>query len=367
MDEGANLRETALHGEHVSLGGRMVPFAGYDMPVQYKGILAEARAVRSAAGIFDVSHMGRFFVEGPDARALLDWTHTADIGEGMPVGRARYGLLCNESGGVIDDALAYRLGEERFLLVANAANAGRVFAWLERWRDERFPNAALVDRTAELAMIALQGPEGVSVAARVTGFDMASLRPFRVAELSILGQPGLVARTGYTGEDGVEFMPATEVAAELWRLLLAEGAEACGLGARDALRLEAGLLLHGSDMDESVNPVEAGLERFVYQARDFCGAEAVRRAAAEGTARKLVGFRAEGRGPTPRAGAEIFDAEGPVGVVTSGSYAPSLDTNVGLGYVRQRSAALGTQLTITVRGRDVSAAVVALPFYTAPR
>jgi len=172
----AAARPTPLGGLHRALGARMAPFAGYDMPVQYKGILAEARAVRSAAGIFDVSHMGRFFVDGPDARALLDWAHTADIGEEMPAGRARYGLLCNEAGGVIDDALVYRLGAERFLIVANAANAERVFGWLDGWRAERFPNASLADRTGDFAMIALQGPEAVGIAARTTGFDPAAVR-----------------------------------------------------------------------------------------------------------------------------------------------------------------------------------------------
>ena len=367
MTGNADLRTTVLHSEHVALGGRMVPFAGYDMPVQYAGIIAEARAVRTAAGAFDVSHMGRFSVEGPDARALLDWTHTGDIGEAMPMGRARYGLLCNEQGGIIDDAIVYRLGEERFRIVANAANAQRVFAWLERWHGERFPRAIVADHTAETAMIALQGPNAVGIAAHVADFDPAEVRPFRVAETVVLGRPALIARTGYTGEDGVEFMPASEVAAELWRLLIAEGAAPCGLGARDALRLEAGLLLHGSDMDDSVNPVEAGLERFTHLEGDFCGADAVRRAASEGTPRALIGFRTDGRGAVPRAHSDILDDVEVVGTVTSGGYAPSLDTNVGLGYVPRRLATVGTPLRLDVRGRTVPASVVRLPFYARPR
>ncbi len=369
MSEDSGLRETALHAEHVALGGRMVPFAGYEMPVQYGGILSEARAVRSAAGMFDVSHMGRFFVEGRDARALLDWAHTADIGEGMPVGRARYGLVCNEDGGIIDDALVYRLGAERYLIVANAANAGRVWGWLEGWRAERFREASLADRTGDVAMIALQGPDAVAMASRAAGFDAGAVRPFRVAEAEGLGEGALVARTGYTGEDGVEFMPSTEAAVGLWRRLLEEGAVPCGLGARDTLRLEAGLLLHGSDMDEGVNPVEAGLERFVNLEGEFCGGEAVREAALRGTGRRLAGFRTEGRGPSPRAHAEILGAEGEgvIGLVTSGGYSPSLDTNVGLGYVPLSYAAAGTALHIDVRGRRIPAWVVPLPFYSRPR
>lgn len=363
----APLDRTVLHDAHTALGGRMVPFAGYEMPVQYEGILAEARAVRRAAGVFDVSHMGRFWVEGRDARALLDWAHTADIGPAMPIGRARYGLLCNEAGGVIDDAIVYRLEEERFMIVANAANATRVFAWLERWRGERFPGAALTDGTRETAMIALQGPDAVRMASELAAFDVSAVRPFRVVETDVLGARALVARTGYTGEDGVEIMPPSAAAPDVWRALVEMGAAPCGLGARDTLRLEAGLLLHGADMDESVNPVEAGLERFVHFDGDFCGAEAVRAAAETGPGRRLIGFRTGGRGAVPRAHAGILSGGAVIGQVTSGGYSPSLDTNIGLGYVPGSLAAPGTTLQLDVRGRPVAATAVPLPFYSKPR
>ncbi len=363
----APLRTTVLHDDHVSLGARMVPFAGYDMPVQYAGVLAEARAVRTAAGIFDVSHMGRFAVEGPDGRALLDWVHTADVGEAMPAGRARYGLLCNEAGGILDDAIVYRLGDERFMIVANAANAGKVFGWLERWRSERFPSAALTDRTAEIAMIALQGPDAMSIAGQVAGFDPDAVRPFNVVETEVMGAPALIARTGYTGEDGVEVMPASEVASALWLALMDAGAAPCGLGARDALRLEAALLLHGSDMDETVNPIEAGLERFVRLERDFCGADAVRAAAENGTTRVLAGFRTAERGPAPRAHHRILIDGSDVGEVTSGSYSPYLDTNIGLGYLPREASEPGTPIAVDVRGRQIPAQIVALPFYKRSR
>ena len=363
----AALNATILHANHLALDARMVPFAGYDMPVQYAGVLAEARAVRSAAGIFDVSHMGRFAVDGPDARALLDWVHTADIGEAMPMGRARYGLLCNESGGIVDDAIVYRLGDERLMIVANAANAAKVFAWLERWRSERFPNATLTDRTAEIAMIALQGPDAMRIAGETAGVDGSALRPFNVVETEVMGAPALVARTGYTGEDGVEIMPASEVAPALWQALMDEGAAPCGLGARDTLRLEAALLLHGSDMDETVNPVEAGLERFVRLERDFCGADAVRAAAENGTPRVLAGFRTDERGPAPRAHHRILIGGADAGEVTSGSYSPYLDINIGLGYLPIEASEPGTRIAVDVRGRQVPAQIAALPFYKRPR
>ena len=362
------LRETVLHATHVGLDARMVPFAGYDMPVQYEGILAEAKAVRTTAGIFDVSHMGRFFASGPHARALLDWVHTADIGESMPVGRARYGLLCNEDGGIIDDDIVYRLGGDRYMLIANAANAVKIYAWLERWRDERFPGIKLTNDTERIAMIALQGPKATAIAAEVSDFDPQTLRPFRIAELTVAGKPALVARTGYTGEDGVEIMPESGDAPALWALLMEHGAIACGLGARDTLRLEAGLLLHGSDMDETINPVEAGLDRFVaLGAGDFCGKPAVAAMTKDGPERRLAAFRMAERGAVPRPHAPILADGAAVGQVSSGGYAPTLDTNIGLGYVPARFAAPEEALQINVRGKILDARVTPLPFYARPR
>jgi aminomethyltransferase len=362
------LHETVLHATHVRLGGRMVPFAGFDMPVQYEGILAESRAVRMGAGIFDVSHMGRFFVEGSDARALLDWLHTADIGERMPIGRARYGLICNEAGGIIDDGIVYRLGPERFLLIANAANAAEVLAWAQRWRAERFADCTLTDRTGEVAMIALQGPRAVGIAAEVTGFDPAAVKPFHIIEGPLLGAPGLTARTGYTGEDGVELMPVSEHAPALWARLMEAGAVPCGLGARDALRLEAGLLLHGHDMDAATNPIESGLARFVaLNAGDFCGKAPVAAAAADGTTRLLAGLRTRERGAVPRPGAPVLAGGAAVGEVCSGGYGPTVEANIALAYLPTALAVPGMAVQIDVRGRLQDAQIVPLPFYARPR
>ena len=362
------LLHTPLHATHVRLGARMVPFAGYDMPVQYEGILAEARAVRTGAGMFDVSHMGRFTVEGPGARALLDWVHTADIGEAMPVGRARYGLLCNEAGGIIDDGIVYRLADQRFMLVANAANAAKVLGWLERWRAERFPDATLEDLTGQVSMIAVQGPKAIETVAGLSDFDPAGVRPFRIVDGRIAGRGALMARTGYTGEDGVELMPSATDAEWLWDLLLDRGVVPCGLGARDTLRLEAGLLLHGSDMDESVNPIEAGLGRFVaLDAGDFCGADPVRAAALAGTQRRLAAFEMTERGALPRPHAPLVAEGAVVGQVSSGGYAPTLDRNIGLGYVPTALASPAQRLQVDVRGKLLDAQVVTLPFYSRPR
>jgi len=346
----------------------MVPFVGWDMPVQYEGILAEARAVRTHAGIFDVSHMGRFTVGGPGARALLDWVHTADIGEAMPVGRARYGLFCNESGGIIDDGIIYRLGEARFLVIANAANAQAVFAWLERWRDERGEEATLADITDQVAMVALQGPRAIEIITSVSDFDSSAVRPFRIAESQMDGRRAWVARTGYTGEDGVEIMPASGDASAIWDLLASAGAAPCGLGSRDTLRLEAGLPLHGNDIDATTNPIEAGLERFVaLQSGDFCGADAIRHIAETGPERRLAGFRTLQRGAMPRQHALILAGGETVGEVTSGGFSPSLDTQIGLGYVPVQLADPGCQLHVDVRGRAVEIETISLPFYTRPR
>lgn len=345
----------------------MVPFAGYNMPVQYEGILAEVNAVRTASGIFDVSHMGRFWLEGPDARRLMDWVHTGNISESMPTGRARYGHLCNENGGVIDDAIIYRLAAERFMIVANAANATKVHAWLNCWRNEAFPDSILHDGTADFAMIALQGPAAMQIASELQICTPAAIKPFHVLETTVLGKPALVARTGYTGEDGIEIMPSSSAAVELWHSLERAGAYPCGLGARDTLRLEAGLLLHGSDMDESVNPIEAGSQRFVHLERDFCGAGPIRSAIENGTQRSLVGFMTEGRGPIPRPHADILSNQAVVGQVTSGGYSPSLDTNIGLGYVQTVLTDSTDQVHIDVRGRLVTAAIVKPPFYSRSR
>ena len=362
-----SMKRTPLYETHLSLGGRMVPFAGWDMPVQYESILAEARAVRSQCGIFDVSHMGRLTIEEADAGPLLDWVHSNDVA-GLPVGRARYGLLCNEEGGIIDDGIVYRLGEERYLLVANASNKEEIHRWLVRWQRERYPRAQIQDITAQQAMIAFQGPQAVEIMQRLSSsFDPQQVRPFRCIEGEVQGRQALIARTGYTGEDGVEVILPAEDAPWLWNLLQENGATPCGLGARDVLRLEAALLLHGNDMDTKVNPIEAGLERFVKADKEFCGGTVIREALERGVQRKLVGFQSTQKGSIPRTHCIIADSGSPIGEVTSGGYSPTLDRNIGLGYVAVRYASLWTRLQIDIRGRSIETEAVPLPFYSRKR
>jgi aminomethyltransferase len=344
----------------------MAPFAGWDMPVQYTGILAEVTAVRTASGLFDVSHMGRLYVSGPRATEILDWVLTGSA-ESLRVGRARYCMICNEKGGVIDDILFYRLAEGRYLLVANAGNSVAVAAWFQRWIDERFPGGcALEDRTAATALIAFQGPGTPEAMDRLCDSPPSSLRPFNWQETRFLGTPVFLGRTGYTGEDGFEILVDAAHAESLWRSLMHQGAVPCGLGARDVLRLEAALPLHGHEIDESTTPIEAGLERFVRFDKEYVGASVLRNQHEHGVERRLIGLKLPGRS-APRAGYVILEQGQRVGHITSGSYSPTLDTSIAMGYVLERCATAGRSLDVDIRGRTARAEVVALPFYTRTR
>ena len=362
MERSTQMKRTPLFESHVGLGARMVPFSEWDMPVQYASILDEARAVRTGAGLFDVSHMGRVSIEGPVAATFMDRVLSFDV-PGMRVGRARYGFICNEEGGIIDDCIMYRRDRDRFLLVPNASNTAGVLEWLSRWSpSER--EVRVEDVTSGLAMIANQGPRAAEMMESLTPDNISSLRPFSAVEMRIGGVESLVARTGYTGEDGFELIVPRERAAEIWRLLIESGATPCGLGARDVLRLEAGLLLHGNDMDPATNPYEAGLDRFVDPDRGgYIAGEALRRVRDQGPSRVMVGFNMVGRG-VARHGHPIMDGPDQIGSVTSGTYSPTLDRNIGLGYVPTGFAPPGTRFEIDVRGRRVEAEVATLPFYS---
>ena len=360
-----NLSRTALYDTHAALGGRMVSFAGWEMPLQYQGILAEARAVRATAGLFDVSHMGRIWLRGAQAADLLNWVTTADV-PSVAQNRARYTLVCNEDGGIIDDCIFYRLGDQEYLLIANAANRDAVLRWLHRWRTDRFPSVELDDRTLQVGMIAFQGPKASALLDRVAPRLADRLRPFRCVQSEVAGVEALVGRTGYTGEDGFEIMPMANDGPKLWSVLQELDAVPCGLGARDVLRLEAGLLLHGTDMDVSRNPIEAGLERFVDLDSESVCAEALRSIQRSGPARRLAGFQMVGRG-IARHGFAIYSRGETVGEVTSGGYSPTLDRSIGLGYVASELAPPGSRFSIDIRGKLVDAEAVALPFYSRRR
>ena len=360
-----SLRHTPLYDTHLSLGARMAPFGGWDMPIQYTSILDEARAVRSSAGLFDVSHMGRVDIRGPAAAPLLERVFSTGVSRSR-LGRARYGVICNEGGGIIDDCIVYRRTKDEFLLVPNAGNTRHVLDWILRWNSGA-AQARIDEVTSRYSMIALQGPESVSILDGLTPLSLASVRPFSAVETEIGGAEALVARTGYTGEDGFELIVPAASVAGLWATLVEKGAKPCGLGARDVLRLEAGLLLHGNDIDTSTNPYEAGLDRFVEPDREgYVPGEALRRVRDEGVGRRLVGFHMIGRG-IARHGHPITDGTEAVGHVTSGGYSPTLDRNLGLGYVPTSYTVPGSRILVDIRGRLVEAEVTTLPFYSRRR
>ena len=356
------LKRTSLNETHTSLDAKMVPFAGWEMPLQYTGILAESRAVRSGCGLFDVSHMGRLHISGPQAHSLMEWVLTASAAN-LGMGRARYAMVCNERGGIIDDTVFYRQAEERYLLVCNAANRQYVLPWMRRWAEERFASVSIEDRTEDTAMIAFQGPETPAALDSLCDAHPSGLRHFSSIEAEVASVPALIGRTGYTGEDGFELIVAADRADQVWRALMGKGAVPCGLGARDVLRLEAGLALHGHDIDDSTTPLEAGLERFVRLEKEFVGVEALRSQQKAGLSRRLVGLLVAGKN-IAREGYSILAERTPIGSVTSGSYSPTLDRAIAMGYVTIESSAPSGILGIDIRGRAAEAEVVSLPFYS---
>ena len=366
----ATLR-TSLYPTHLAMGARTVPFGGWDMPVQYSGILAEVNAVRTAVGVFDVSHMGRLYISGPKSTEFLDWVLTGSA-QSLAVGRARYCFICNESGGVIDDTIFYRLEQDRYLLIPNAGNRKAVVSWFQRWVAEKFPAGCDIDdRTMDTALIAVQGPRAAGLidglCQLTDGSSPSSLRPFSWGEGLLNGKRErtqfFAGRTGYTGEDGFELVVQSAYAEQVWQSLVDAGALPCGLGARDVLRLEAGLPLHGHEIDQETSPVEAGLQRFVRSDKEYVGAQVLRQQREDGVQRSLVGLTLPGRS-APRQGYALLDQGREVGRVTSGSYSPTLDTSIAMGYVLVRYASQGQPLDIDIRGRIAQGEVVPLPFYT---
>ena len=361
-----NLR-TPLYDAHVSLGARMVPFGGWDMPVQYpSGIIAEVRAVRTGAGLFDVSHMGRVYISGPSATEFLDTVVTGSAAT-LEIGRARYCMICNARGGVIDDTIFYRLGEDRYLLIPNAGNRHRVLDWFGLVIGQRFGDSvALDDQTMQTSLLACQGPAALEMASGLTEGGLEGLRPFAWTNAQMCGANVLVGRTGYTGEDGVEILAPASAAPAVWQALTDLGAVPCGLGARDVLRTEAGLPLHGHELDEATTPVEARLDRFVDFGKDFIGHEALDKQRVEGSRFTLVGLQIPGRS-APRATYALSVLGFPAGQVTSGCYSPTLDTSLGMGYVFPEYSRPGTVLEMDKRGLIEEITVTTLPHYRRPR
>lgn len=358
------LQTTPLHATHVALGAKMVAFGGWDMPIQYEGILAEHEAVRTSAGIFDVSHMGEVDFEGTDALAAVAKLVTHDVGKLVP-GKAQYTVTCQPDGGIVDDCIVYQLGEHHYRIVINAANIAKDIAHFEAGLANFAGDVTMTDRSSDFALLAIQGPQAVAMVAAQAGAALADVPSFGMGEGSVAGVDVLAARTGYTGEDGFElFVPAAD-AVRVWTAFTDAGAKPIGLGARDTLRLEARLSLYGNDIDLTTNPYEAGLGWVVKldKPHPFIGQDALRTVKAEGVTRKLVGFKVTSRGIV-RAGAEVLgEGDAVVGKVTSGGVAPTVGGAIGLAYVPLEMATSGAPLRISQRGRILDAQQVKGPFY----
>jgi aminomethyltransferase len=369
VDDSGALRRTALFDAHRALGGRMVPFGGFEMPVQYAGILKEHEAVRHRAGLFDLSHMGQFELTGADVGA---WAETLTINKvaNMKPGQARYNVFTSERGGAHDDVIFYRLGDDRWLLVVNASNADKMWAHVNA---ERSGDVRLTDLRGERALIAIQGPRSVEWLQPFVEAELAAMKYYSCVETTVRGtrEAVLVARTGYTGEDGFElFLPAGDATA-VWDALLAAhraaGLEPCGLGARDVLRLEAGMPLYGHEMDEEITPLQAGLAWAIkFDKPAFRGKEALAAQRDAGDYPRIVGLTMAGRVPA-RSGYGVFAGGRRVGEVRSGSFGPSVGKSIGTALVEASAAADGTALEVEIRGTRHPATVTPLPFYKRPK
>ena len=358
-------RKTALYDSHVALGARMVDFNGWWLPVQYAGILEEHRAVREQAGLFDVSHMGEIRVVGKDAEAYMQKLVTNDVAS-LQVGKVRYSPMCYQNGGTVDDILIYRLASDAFWLVVNASNKDKDFAWMNQ-------NAAgfevrLLDESDETAEVALQGPASAAILTKVSDADVSGLSYYEfVPNAGIAGADVLLSRTGYTGEDGFEIYCHPAEVTKIWEVLLAAGKEfglqPAGLGCRDTLRFEAAMPLYGHELSADITPLEAGLGKFVaFDKADFNGKQALLEQRETGTGRKLIGFAMTERG-VARAGYPVLHEGSVVGMVTSGSVAPSLGQNLGMALVDRKLGSAGTEIAVEIREKPVAAKIIARPFY----
>lgn len=359
------LRRTPLYDEHVAAGGKIVPFAGFEMPVQYPtGITAEHKAVREGVGLFDVSHMGEFVVRGPQALDLVQHISINDASK-LEVGQAQYSAMCTESGGVVDDLLVYRF-PDRYMLVVNASNLDKDWAWVQSHAGAF--EADVEDISDETGLLAVQGPRARDALRSLASIDLDTVRYYRFVEGEVAGVPAVISGTGYTGEDGFELYVAAGDAQAVWRAVLGSGEPLgilpAGLGARDSLRLEMGYALYGQELDDAHTPLESGLGWVTkLDKSDFVGRDHLAEQRAAGLSRRLVGLVATERG-FPRSGYPILSEGETVGTVTSGTISPSLGVGIAMGYVPNELSAKETPLQIDARGRPFAAAVCATPFYT---
>lgn len=361
------LLRTPMHDLHVAAGAQMVPFVGWEMPLLYKGIIPEHQHTRTACSIFDVSHMGRIVLTGPQAAELLEQLCTRKVGD-LPVGRVRYGYMCNEEGGILDDLVVARY-EDRWLVVCNGSNRDKILAWVLQHAKGRQVHAE--DITAQTAMVAVQGPRTVEILQPMLPFDISGLKNWAFTSGSYMGMDYYISRSGYTGEDGIEAIVPAAVGAFLWQRLVQAGEgqpegvqiRPAGLGARDTLRLEAGLPLYGHELTEQTNPIAAGFGWAVNLDKEFVGAVALRRVAERGPARKLAGLELAGR-RIARQDAQVQDgSDHVIGTVTSGTLGPTVGKSVAMAYVDRQHAEPGRRVVVKLREQAIPATVVALPFY----
>ena len=354
------LQRTVLYDAHRSLGAQMVPFSGWEMPVRYAGDIAEHKSVRERAGLFDVSHMGRYAVQGAGALAFLQLVFSNDVAALKP-GQAHYGFLCNTQGGVVDDVIVYRRGESAYWIVVNAGNRAKDWDWLY---SHRGGDVTLRDDSHDWSLLALQGPQALAILRRFTSLDFNTIPYYHAADTQVAGHAAFVARTGYTGEDGVEISVRTEPTRDLWTKLLEAGVAPCGLGARDTLRLEAAMALYGHELNDSTNPLEANLKRFIkLEKPDFIGRDWLTASQQAGLKRKLVGLVVKDRG-IARADCPVQLAGALIGKVTSGGPSITTGNNIAMAYVPVEHSKVGTLLDVVVRDRPLKAEVVKTPFYS---
>jgi len=365
------MNRTPLYDAHCAAGAKLVDFAGWEMPIQYGGVIDEYHTVRTKAGLFDVSHMGRLFVSGTGSRPFVQRVTTNDISK-LAVGQAQYSMVCNDRGGIKDDIFVYRTGEMEFLLCVNASNREKILEWLRRHHRAE-DRCQIEDRSGTVAQIALQGPASRDILARVAANEIMMIKLHHACEGKVADIPCFIARTGYTGEPGYELNVPAQQAAELWKRLLDagqhQGIKPAGLGARDLLRLEMGYLLYGNDIDENTTPVEAGAEWTVsFQKGEFVGRAALLAQKQAGVQRRFSAFELQEKG-VPRQGFTILDPSSSqaVGEVTSGNLSPRLQKGIGLGYVPPSYATPGTSIAIDIRGKVLPAVVVKPPFYKRPK
>jgi aminomethyltransferase len=365
-DNLSQLKHTPLYEQHHELGARLVEFGGWEMPVQYTSILAEHEAVRTRAGLFDVSHMGEFKVEGRDAQAFLQYLVPNDVSR-LAIHQALYTQLCLPNGNVIDDLLIYRLAEQHYMLVVNAGNIASDFAWIKEQTTSHFQDVVVSDQSETTGLLALQGPLAEEILQSLTEIDLKSIRYYYSMAGLVAGINSIVSRTGYTGEDGFEIYCSPADIVKLWQNLLAigrpRGLLPVGLGARDTLRLEAGYCLYGHELDEQTNPLEARLDWTVkFNRGTFIGRDALIKVKEQGPERLLVGIELLDPG-VPRSGYALYEQDQQIGNLTSGAPGPTIHKNIGMGYVRAAYATVGRQVQVDIRGKRVRAQIVALPFY----